>query len=64
MRRLFLTDFPRPSSDLTCKNPVNTLSGKVLELQQKLNAKRVLPPFVLGELGLGDASIFGYSEGF
>ena len=59
MCRHFLTDFPRLSSNLTCKNPVNTLSGKVLELEQKLNAERVLPPFVLGELGLGDSKNLG-----
>jgi len=57
--RLFLTDFPRLSSTLPRKNPVNTLSGKVLELEQKLNAERVLPPFVLGELGLGDSKDLG-----
>src|SRR5437868_15361634 len=47
------------TSDLPCHDPVNALSGNLLELQKKLKGGRVLSPLIFGELGLGDAQELG-----
>ena len=59
MDRLFWGGASPLCSDLPCHDPVNTLSGDAFELQKKLKGGRVLSPFILGELGLGDAQEVG-----